>query len=248
MLELFKWMYSLSPAEAWLIFLLLGLAMAITPYFSLIVRIIRIYVSRETPKIIDFSWRIAPDYLIYENADKQYYYMSNKKVAYQGCPIILSWTVTGAYRIDINPDFTKLTENSLITVIKPDSNTYTLIAYTLKGRLEQKIVIPQELIKQLQTNHLGGSNPFQQPEKKIQVNKTHASRYLGKELITHSIFGTIQSKNRRINTANSRIEYNHLVTEMSVQVNSYIRKQKIIAGGKFQPSKYNSVINTNNNN
>jgi hypothetical protein len=123
-----------------------------------------------------------------------------------------------------------------------------LIAYTLKGRLEQKIVIPQELIKQLQTNHLGGSNPFQQPEKKIQVNKTHASRYLGKELITHSIFGTIQSKNRRINTANSRIEYNHQVTEMSVQVNSYIRKQKIIAGGKFLPSKYNSVINTNNNN
>jgi hypothetical protein len=248
MLELFKWMYSLSPAEAWLIFLLLGLAMAITPYFSLIVRIIRIYVSRETPKIIDFSWRIAPDYLIYENADKQYYYMSNKKVAYQGCPIILSWTVTGAYRIDINPDFTKLTENGLITVIKPDSNTFTLIAYTLKGRLEQKIVIPQELIKQLQTNHLGGSNPFQQPEKKIQVNKTHTSRYLGKELITHSIFGTIQSKNRRINTANSRIEYNHQVTEMSVQVNSYIRKQKIIAGGKFLPSKYNSVINTNNNN
>lgn len=248
MLELFKWMYSLSPAEAWLIFLLLGLAIAITPYFSLILRIIRIYVSRETPKIIDFSWRIAPDYLIYENADKQYYYMSNKKVAYQGCPIILSWTVTGAYRIDINPDFTKLTENGLITVIKPDSNTYTLIAYTLKGRLEQKIVIPQELIKQLQTNHLGGSNPFQQPVKKIQVNKTHASRYLGKELITHSIFGTIQSKNRRINTANSRIEYNHQVTEMGVQVNSYIRKQKIIAGGKFQPSKYNSVINTNNNN
>lgn len=248
MVEVFKWFGTLSPLEGWTLFIGLCAFMAIIPYFGLIKRIVVIYFTNESPKIIDFSWRIAPDYLIYENTDKQYYYMSNKKVAYQGCPIILSWTVTGAYRIDINPDFTKLTENGLITVIKPDSNTYTLIAYTLKGRLEQKIVIPQELIKQLQTNHLGGSNPFQQPEKKIQVNKTHASRYLGKELITHSIFGTIQPKDRRINTAISRIEYDHQVTEMSVQVNSYIRKQKIVAGGKFQPSKYNSVINTDNNN
>jgi hypothetical protein len=257
MIAFFEWFASLESYQAWMLFIGVSILMAITPYFSLLKRLTWLFFSREKPQIIDFSWRISPDFLIFEDKDKQLYYQSQSKYVFQGCPIILSWNVKGAYRIDVQPDFRDLKENSLIAIVKPTGNNFTLIAYTLKGKIEQNVTISDEQVLRLNTSNLGGSNAFAQPIKRIKESslsedlpiKLHLPKYSGLIFTKLSrLKGRLLGidKISTIEPANKRIQYKSDLNSDKMQLNNYIYKQKIVKGFDFKPSKYNQVLNQNN--
>lgn len=257
MIAFFEWFASLESYQAWMIFAGVSILMAITPYFSLLKRLTWLFFSREKPQIIDFSWRISPDFLIFEDKQKQLYYQSQSKYVFQGCPIILSWNVKGAYRIDIQPDFKNLKENSLITIVKPTGNSFTLVVYTLKGKMEKSITISDDQVMRLNTSNLGGANAFMQPRKRIRPSSL--SEDLPIKLYVPKYTGLIFTKLSRlkerllridkistIEPANKRIQYKSDLNSDKMQLNNYIYKQKIVKGFDFKPSKYNQVLNKNN--
>ena len=249
MVEVFKWFGTLSPLEGWTLFIGLCSLMAIIPYFGLIKRIVIIYFTNESPEIVDFSWRIAPDYLIHQAKDKEYFYQPNQGYVYIGCPIILTWQVKGAYRIDINPNYTQLKQNSLITVIREKGNIYTLCAYTLKGKIEQKLCIPDELVVRLNTSHLGGSNAFNQPESTVLVKELGKSNYKGRSFTTSHTFSLIKKlvpNYKRMRVVSKRLQLKMEDNPIKNEINSYIRNQKIVKGYNFNPSKYNTTLITEN--
>ena len=249
MVEVFKWFGTFSPMEGWAIFIGLCLFMTIIPYYGLIKRILIIFFTNESPEIVDFSWRIAPDYLIHQAEEKEYYYHPSQGLVYIGCPIILTWQVKGAYRIDINPDYAKLKQNSLITVIREKGNIYTLYAYTFKGKIAQKLCIPDELVVRLNTRHLGGSNAFNQPESRVLVNKTGYSKFNGKShttSYTFSLFKKLVPKYKRMSDVSKRLQLKMVDNPIKNEINSYIREQKIVKGYNFNPSKYNGTLITEN--
>jgi len=249
MVEVFKWFGTLSPMEGWATFIGLCLFMALIPYYGLIKRILIIYFTNESPEIIDFSWRIAPDYLIHQAAEKEYYYQPSQGMVYIGCPIILTWQVKGAYRIDINPDYAKLKQNTLITIIREKGNDYTLCAYTLKGKIEQKLSIPDELVVRLNTSHLGGANAFNQPESKVLASKLGKSKFNGRSYTTSHTFSLINKlvpNYKRMRVVSKRLQLKMEENPIKNEINSYIRKQKIVKGYNFNPSKYNKTLITEN--
>ena len=257
MIAIFEWFASLESYQAWMIFAGVSILMAITPYFSLLKRLTWLFFSREKPQIIDFSWRISPDFLIFEDKEKQLYYQSQSKYVFQGCPIILSWNVKGAYRIDIQPDFKNLKENSLITIVKPTGNSFNLVIYTLKGKMEKSITISDDQVMRLNTSNLGGANAFMQPRKRIRPSslsedlpiKLHVPKYSGFIFTKLSrLKGRLLriDKISTIEPANKRIQYKSDLNSDKMQLNNYIYKQKIVKGFDFQPSKYNQVLNQNN--
>lgn len=253
MIAIFEWFASLESYQAWMLFAGVTIIMAITPYFSLLRRLTWLFFSREKPQIIDFSWRISPDFLIFEDKEKQLFYQSQSNYVFQGCPIILSWNVKGAYRIDIQPDFKDLKENSLITIVKPVGNNFTLVIYTLMGKMEKNIAISDEQVMRLNTSNLGGANAFAQPRKRIRPSSL--SKDLPIKLYIPKYTGLIFTKLSRlkgrllridkisnIQINNKRIEYK----SDNIQLNNFIYRQKIVKSFDFKPSKYNQVLNQNN--
>lgn len=257
MIAIFEWFASLESYQAWMLFAGVSILMAITPYFSLLKRLTWLFFSREKPQIIDFSWRISPDFLIFEDKEKQLYYQSQSKYVFQGCPIILSWNVKGAYRIDIQPDFKNLKENSLVTIVKPAGNSFTLFVYTLKGKMEKNITISDDQVMRLNTSNLGGANAFMQPVKRIRPSslsedlpiKLYVPKYSGFFFTKLSrLKGRLLriDKISTIEPVNKRIQYKSDLNSAKMQLNNYIYKQKIVKGFDFKPSKYNQVLNQNN--
>lgn len=249
MLEFFKWCDSLSSKQAWTLFACITLILFLIPYLGLFIRLIQIIFSGEKAEIVDFSWRIAPSHLIHQNKKNQYYYLSTQDVLFVGCPIILTWTVKGAYRIEISPNFRNLKENSLITVVRPQGNNYTLIAHTFKGKIQANIQIPDQIVKQIKTVNFGGANAFDQPEKKLQTKEFSKNKLKGKILKCSSFISQPRFSLKRIKRLNSNPNRMPFIFQKSAQkqkINFYIAEQKLVKKNFFNPSKYNQVLNPTN--
>jgi hypothetical protein len=249
MLEFFKWCATLSSQQAWILFVTVAFLMLLIPFLGFFKRVIVIIFSNEKAEIIDFSWRIAPAHLIHQNEKNQYYYMSQQSVVIVGCPIILSWQVKGAFRIDIDPGFSALKENSLITIIKPSNNTFILTAHTLKGKIQSTIQIADNQVKQIKTSTLGGANAFDQPEKKLLVRKLSKERFKGKNLLKtafNSSLNTLYHCFKRFETNHKRITYVTQETQLKNNIKTFIGAQKMVKINTFKPSKYNEVLNPTN--
>lgn len=249
MLEFFKWCATLSNQQAWVLFVSVAFLMLLIPFLGFFKRVLVILFSNEKAEIIDFSWRIAPAHLIHQNEANKYYYLSQNGAVIVGCPIILSWQVKGAFRIDIDPGFSALKENSLITIIKPSNNTFILTAHTLKGKIQSTIQIADNQVKQIKTSTLGGANAFDQPEKKLLVRKLSKERFKGKNLLKtafNSSLNTLHHRFKRFETSHKRITYMTQETQLKDSIKTFIGAQKMVKINTFKPSKYNEVLNPTN--
>jgi hypothetical protein len=249
MLEFFKWCATLSSQQAWILFVSVAFLMLLIPFLGLFKRVLVILFSNEKAEIIDFSWRIAPAHLIHQNQKKQYYYLSQQSAVIVGCPIILSWQVKGAFRIDIEPGFSALKENSLITIVKPSNNTFVLTAHTLKGKIQRTIQIADTQVKQIKTSTLGGANAFDQPEKKLLSRKLSKEKFKGSNLLKttfNSSLNTLHHRFKRFKTSQKRSTYVAQETQLKNNIKTFIGAQKMVKFNTFKPSKYNEVLNPTN--
>lgn len=249
MLEFFKWCATLSTQHAWILFVSVAFLMLLIPFLGFFKRVLVIIFSNEKAEIIDFSWRIAPAHLIHQNQKKQYYYLSQQGAVIVGCPIILSWHVKGAFRIDIEPGFSALKENSLITIVNPSNNTFVLTAHTLKGKIQSTIEIADTQVKQIKTSTLGGPNAFDQPEKKLVIRKLSKEKFKGiKPLKTtfNSSLNILHNRFKRFKSNQKRSSYMAPETQLKNNIKTFIGAQKMAKLSAFKPSKYNEVLNPTN--
>lgn len=151
----FQWIATLSPPLVWSMFIFLCLLMVIYPFHKQLKKIITNKLSKVSPEIIDFSWRLTPEHFLFHFKDSSYYITSKKNdFLIEGGKILINWNVIGAYRIDIENIGQNLKGNSAWVTVSKEKHAFKLIAFTINGKLEENIEIDQELIKSLDTLNL----------------------------------------------------------------------------------------------
>ena len=63
MINFFKWINNLDPLQAWGLFVLVAIILALIPYMGYFLSFLRIKFSNQKLEVLDFSWRLIPDQL-----------------------------------------------------------------------------------------------------------------------------------------------------------------------------------------
>lgn len=262
MISFFEWLYDLNALQAWFLFGLVCLIMAIIPYFHIIKRLLFIYFSNEPTEILDFSWRLAPDHLLVKKGNIRYYIQSNEtQFILEGGKIILNWHVKGAYRIDIIGLGKNLKGNKAYVIARKDKCHYKLVAYTSKGKLEKSLNIDPSLIKKLNTFNISRENQFKQ-----QYFEDRVLRYSETELFVHPYSRQDIRKAKDLKLSIPEILVSKLVPNSSLkskmkvmfgfsegvvsgrmELDNRLKEQTISKMYGFNPNKYNKAINNHNN-
>jgi hypothetical protein len=262
MIAFFEWINSLTPAQAWTLFGLVCIFLTIIPYFNTIKRMLFIVFSNEPSEIVDFSWRMATDHFLVSKGNKKYYIKSDEShFIIEGGKLILNWHVRGAYRIDIIGLGKKIKGNSAFVIARKDKCAYTLIAYTLKGKLTKSITIDPSLIKTLNTFNISGGEQFKQQQFKHNNFNYSTSLYTGTHfsknklqkpkkikfslpfIFTKSIIARSIIKIKR----NIPMGFNKTDNVEHLALQKRLSDQLIVKTYKFRPDKYNEAINNHNN-
>lgn len=261
MTTIFKWIDSLNPLQAWTLFGLVCIFLSIIPYYNTIKRVLIIVFSNEPSDILDFSWRMAPDHLLVKKGDKKYYIKSHEtQFILEGGKLILNWHVRGAYRIDIVGLGKKIKGNSAFVVASKEKCSYTLIAYTIKGKLTKSITIDSTYIKTLNTFNISGGGQFKQQAFQHNNFSYSASNYTGLHFSKNGL-----RKLRRINlalpfilakriislsvlTKKRNISFGFKKTDdaRNAALQKRLTNQTIVKTYNFRPGKYNEAINNHN--
>ena len=152
MKELFDWLSTLNSSLLSLIAVIVSAIMFLIPFMDQLKSIFWIIISNKKDEIVDFSWRLIPDSKIGEIAEKKFYLLKSEyPIIYEGMIILINWQVIGAYRIDIKPMGKNLKGNAAKVVLNRETCHYTLIAYTLKGKLKKELTIDSFNILKLKT-------------------------------------------------------------------------------------------------
>ena len=152
MKELFDWLSTLNSSLLSLIAVIVSAIMFLIPFMDQLKSIFWIIISNKKAGIVDFSWRLIPDSKIGEIAEKKFYLLKSEyPIIYEGMIILINWQVIGAYRIDIKPMGKNLKGNAAKVVLNRETCHYTLIAYTLKGKLKKELTIDSFKILKLKT-------------------------------------------------------------------------------------------------
>ena len=126
------------------------LIMVLMPYFSLIFRVIMLTFRNEKPEILNFEILYNP---VYSDKDALMcvtipeYYIA-------GTTATLYWQVKGASRIDLEPLGKNVKGNSANIIIDSENRVFTLTVHGLQGKVSSTISIPEELVKQLDTEKI----------------------------------------------------------------------------------------------
>ena len=211
------WLGSLDEGLLWSIFLLCAVIMAIVPFWSKIRKALKIKFSNQKSEILDFSWRLAPDHLLFKFKDKDYYLKSDgKQFVLEGGVIILSWNVVGAYQIDIEPVGSNLKGNTAVITAKKSACKFILVAHTPKGKLRSVLEIDEALFRNLKTFNLS------------------------KELHHKQLNANVP----RYNYLKIRERFLFINPKIMSKVNLklYLSKQQVVKTYTFHPNKYNEAL------
>lgn len=253
MIEFFKWIDNLDSLQAWGLFLLVLIILALIPFFEYILLYLRIKFSNQKLEIVDFSWRLIPDQLFENSKEKSLFYSSvGAPVLYEGMVILLTWKVDAAYRIDIKPLGSRLKGNSARAVIKKGDNLFTLVAYSPAGKMSQDILIEANGIRSLKTLNISKEKHFGQDNSDLFVTKITTAKYSGlgysllriKQFRTY-IFPSLIHKSARIEPVNQPIKFQTKLISEKKDVQFYLESQKLVKTYKFKPSAYNQAISEN---
>ena len=92
----FQWIATLSPPLVWSMFVFLCLLMVIYPFHKQLKKIITNKLSKVSPEIVDFSWRLTPEHFLFHFKDSSYYITSKKNdFLIEGGKILINWNVIG---------------------------------------------------------------------------------------------------------------------------------------------------------
>jgi hypothetical protein len=251
MIQFFEWIASLNPQQAWGLFILVCAAMAYAPYAGLSFRWLRLLFSNQKPEILDFSWRVSQDHFLMTSKDKTYYLnAANQNFILEGGKLILNWYVKGAYRIDVLPIGKKLKGNTAVIAARRKQNEYHLIAYTIKGKLEKKLVIDPRLFRELSTLNVSKEEQFNQ---KVQQRKTISfttARTLRGRYARHQLGSLPHIGTKTLLTTTRRMNYPKQISLMKAWYERLVWKTaqsryfraNHFHGVAFHPNRYNAAM------
>ena len=125
------------------------------PYYGILFKCIGFWYRKEKGKILDFEFDISPDHYLVTLNGKEYYKLPDDQgFLLNGGSIILTWRVTGAYRVDIDGVGKKLKGNGAYTVVNRRRPKFKMTIYTLQGKKTKILHLPVEKIKDLNTAKL----------------------------------------------------------------------------------------------
>jgi len=249
-----EWLSTVNPNLLWLCFFLCAFIMALVPFYGKLKKILLFKFSNIKPEIKDFTWRLAPDHLLFKWKGKTYYLQSQgKEFILEGGSILLSWDVTGAYQIDISGVGTNLKGNTASIRASKHHNTFELIAHTSSGKLTQTLNLDPKLFRDLGTLNLSKEENFNQrfnelkTEKLTQLSWMNGKYQQGKLTNLPRIkVKTLLPKIKRYSFTNL-LNQNNLANPLHKQknrINIYIRQNKIVKTYRFTPKKYNDALNS----
>jgi len=152
MIELYRWFSLLDPLEAWLIFGAVILVLGLIPYSPMLYGITRVLIRREKAKIHAFEYAFSPDHKLAEVHKNEFYLLSpTMQFIVQGGEILITWHVTGAWRVDIDGIGKNLKGNGARVIANRNKPIFTLTAHTLKGKLQAVLQLPVDRIFDVKT-------------------------------------------------------------------------------------------------
>ena len=247
-----EWVGSLDEALLWSIFLLCAIIMAIVPFWSKIRKALKIKFTNQKSEILDFSWRLAPDHLLFKYKDKDYYLQSDgKQFVLEGGVIILSWHVVGAYQIDIEPVGTNLKGNTAVITAKKSACTFVLVAHTPKGKLRSVLEIDASLFRELKTFNLSKDLHYKQASQVLHTAPLTKSTWMHGKYKPGKMAALPKINTNALNSKVSRYNYLKMWERLhflnpnkisKAKLKLYLSKQKVIKTYTFHPNKYNEAI------
>ena len=247
-----EWLGSLDEALLWSIFLLCAIIMAIVPFWSKLRKVLKIKFTNQKSEILDFSWRLTPDHLLFKFKDKDYYLQSDgKQFILEGGVIILSWNVVGAYQIDIEPVGSNLKGNTAVITAKKSACKFILVAHTPKGKLRSVLEIDESLFRDLNTFNLSKELHYKQPNQYLQTTSLTKSTWMhgkykpGKMASLPKVnTATLNAKMPRYNYLKMRKRLHFLNPNgiSKAKLKLYLSNQQVVKTYTFHPNKYNEAL------
>lgn len=247
-----EWVGSLDEGLLWSIFLLCAVIMAIVPFWSKIRKALKIKFSNQKSEILDFSWRLAPDHLLFKFKDKDYYLQSDgKQFILEGGVIILSWNVVGAYQIDIEPVGSNLEGNTAVITAKKSACKFILVAHTPKGKLRSVLEIDESLFRDLKTFNLSKELHYKQSNHDLQTTSLTKSTWMHGKYKPGKMAALPKVNTAALNAKVPRYNYLKIRERLlflnpkimrKVKLKWYISKQNVVKTYTFHPNKYNEAL------
>lgn len=155
MMELFEWFAKMSALQGILLFVLVLLVLGFMPYYSLVYTCFGFWYRKEKGEILDFEYDISPDHYLVTLNGKEYYKLPDDQgFLLNGGSIILTWRVTGAYRVDIDGVGRKLKGNGAYAIVNRKRPSFKMTIYTLEGKKSKIVRLPVDKIRDLNTAEL----------------------------------------------------------------------------------------------
>lgn len=154
MVNLFKWMSTLSLYEGLSYFILVILILLLIPYSKIISEFFKYLVFQRKLRIVYFDYSYSSKICIGKDRLGREIYISKNDSDFMiaGSKISFIWKVEGAYRVDLIPLGKNLSGNTANSLIDSSNLEYTLEVYGFFGKkMISTINIPAEKIRYLDT-------------------------------------------------------------------------------------------------
>ena len=147
--------------------------MLFIPFSSLVFSVIGLMRSKENPEIIYFELITAP--LVLTEKDKNgleslHTIATEPDCIVSGSKLSLVWEVKGHTRVDVEPIGKSLKGNAVDVIITESNREFTLVVHGLNGSISEKISVPLEMIKVLDTEKISENQNLALPKNAIQQN------------------------------------------------------------------------------
>lgn len=249
MSQILEYLGKLSTVHGLLILLVLAIVFAAVPYYKLVLAFVRMLIKPVKPEILSFELRYAPDHLIGSEAslNKDYYLLAAEHgFILDGSKMLLTWKVTGAYRVDLQPFGKNLEGNAAYVVATSKSRKFKLIAYGPVRKVEKIIEIPIEKFISLKNKKLSSINNFSK-----RIIPDYTSMKFSKATLGTLVYNNFLSSKRLNYYKSLRFEFNHAKSyefksvneslSRDKRLNDYLEKYEILHSRDYSLNKYSSV-------
>ena len=228
--ELFKWMASLTKAEAIGYAVLVCLTMLCIPYAALIFKICKKIVLWQKLDIGHFGYTFYPDNIERINNEKSVVLKhESPEFVIEGSKIMLHWIVEGALWVKLYPGVGKVNGNAAELLIHRNRRHFTLEARGVFSKKQLHLEIPLDKIKLLNATELSAAKIT------TQVTLVKSFAFTESVILNNPFTESIPYT--------SKLTY-HMPESLSTSkanTKKIIETQKIVKQYTFSTRKYNSI-------
>jgi hypothetical protein len=249
MIQFLEYLSKLSTIQGLIILLFAFVVLASIPYYKLIFAFIRMLFKPVKPEILSFDLRYAPDHLIGsdKSGDKEYYLLAAEHgFILNGSKMLLTWKVSGSYRVDLIPFGKNLEGNAAYVIASTNNRIFKLMAFGPVRRVEKILEIPVEKFVKLENMRLSLVNSYSEriiPDCKnlrfseAKTNTIKYSRYLEERILKNYYGQRFQFSNLKPYEFKARQES----LCRNADLNSYLTKYEIIHSKDYSLRKYTPI-------